>query len=257
VYYLSDDTCELPVRHVTRSGDNKADPNLETGTYGLFTTCYYDSRIRIVDNQRRWLFFTTQHAHVDDYVISGYYDLSHYAQHPGRVEDYALAAERIHFVDAPLRTQDVYDQLSIDADPLPRGSKVLTYEESRWLKTRLDERPDATDRYIEEIHRLERLNASQTGYRHVGLGRTEAFSWDDAERLFQDPHPKCVEETPSGGDQTDSWRCRACNGIVDNAACLRICRECGEVHTLEVNEPSTHRENEQGQSEDHPTLFSS
>ena len=125
VYYFSDDRCKLPVRHVTREGDNKADPNLETGTYGLFTTCYFPSRKQIFGNQRKWLFFTTKHAYTGGDVIPGFYTLSHYAQHPGRLNDYAFAAETVHFVEEPIRTQDFYDAVNINVDPLPRGSKGL------------------------------------------------------------------------------------------------------------------------------------
>lgn len=236
VYFLSDDSCRLPVRHVTKIGDNKADPNLETGTYGLLTTCYNDSRTGTVDNQRRWLFFTTKHAHSGTSVIAGYYTLSHYAAHPGRERDFALRAEDIHFVEKPLITQDVYDELGFTSKPLPRGSKTLSYEQSQWLKAKLDQQPDATDQYIEEIHRLERVNKSRTGFRHIGLGTSDPFSWETADILLRDPHPACVEEPPSGKKKPVDWRCRACGAIIANAACLRVCRECRAVHTLELAE---------------------
>src|SRR5450631_819859 len=34
-FYIADDLSRLPVRAVTLPGNNKADPNLETATYGL------------------------------------------------------------------------------------------------------------------------------------------------------------------------------------------------------------------------------
>ena len=37
--YLSEDLSRLPIRAITRPYDNKSDPNIETGTYGLFSTC--------------------------------------------------------------------------------------------------------------------------------------------------------------------------------------------------------------------------
>ncbi len=259
VAFLSDDSCKLPVRHVTRVGDNKADPNLETGTYGLFTTCYRRSRSGTVRNQRKWLFFTTKHAYSGESVIPGYYALSHYAAHPGRERDFALQAEDIHFIEKPLITQEVYDELDFTSSPIVRGSKTLSFEQSEWLKEKLNEQPNATDQYIAEIDRLERLNKSHTGFRHIGLGMTEPFSWDAAQKFLKDPHPECVEETPPRSGQSGIWTCQSCGETVKNVACLRVCKHCGEVHTLAVCNESTDTSSDDnnGEEQKSPSLFSS
>jgi hypothetical protein len=38
-YYYSNDESELPVRAVGKKWDNKSDPNIETKSYGMFSTC--------------------------------------------------------------------------------------------------------------------------------------------------------------------------------------------------------------------------
>src|SRR5258708_36321714 len=50
-YYLSDDLSGLPVRAVTLLRNNKSDPNLETKTYGLFSTCGHGMRASIGKNR--------------------------------------------------------------------------------------------------------------------------------------------------------------------------------------------------------------
>ena len=48
-FYLRDELSALAVRGVTLPGNNKSDPNLETGTYGLFSICCQSMRAGIVD----------------------------------------------------------------------------------------------------------------------------------------------------------------------------------------------------------------
>ena len=61
-YYLSDELARWPVRAITRIKDNKSDPNLETGTYGLFSTCQREMRSGIVHDPPRYIFFVTNLA---------------------------------------------------------------------------------------------------------------------------------------------------------------------------------------------------
>ena len=53
--YLADDLSRLPVRHITRPHDNKSDPNIETGTYGLFSTCENQMRSGIVNRGAQYI----------------------------------------------------------------------------------------------------------------------------------------------------------------------------------------------------------
>src|SRR5688572_11222634 len=69
--YYNDDLSRLPIRWVTKPTDSKSDPNLETLTYGLFSTCSLGMRSGIVTRQSKFLFFTTMRRH--ERVLSGYY----------------------------------------------------------------------------------------------------------------------------------------------------------------------------------------
>src|SRR5687768_8784003 len=60
--FYSDPLSRLPVRDVTRPGDNKSDPNLETGTFGLFSTCERSMRSGVRNRQVPWIFFVTSHG---------------------------------------------------------------------------------------------------------------------------------------------------------------------------------------------------
>lgn len=55
-FYYSDPNSDIPVREVTRADDNKADPNLETMTFGLFSTCERGMRAGIVRHGIEFLF---------------------------------------------------------------------------------------------------------------------------------------------------------------------------------------------------------
>lgn len=59
--YLSEPLARYPIRHVTRPADNKNDPNIETGTFGLFSTCEQQMRAKIVREGRSYLFFATKY----------------------------------------------------------------------------------------------------------------------------------------------------------------------------------------------------
>ena len=76
--YYSDPLSRVPVREVTRPGDNKSDPNIETLTYGLFSTCGRAMRSGMVGRGDRYLFFATKRG--AGRVLTGYYDLCWYAE---------------------------------------------------------------------------------------------------------------------------------------------------------------------------------
>src|SRR5687768_5215057 len=72
--YLSSDIARVPVRDVTRLSDNKSDPNLETATYGLFSTCEPIMRESIKSRGISEIFFITT---VEDLgrCLTGWYEL--------------------------------------------------------------------------------------------------------------------------------------------------------------------------------------
>src|SRR4051812_16368068 len=76
--YYSDDLSPLPIRWITKPGDNKSDPNIETLTYGLFSTCSRGMRSGAVKNAAEFLFFACNRG--AGRVLSGYYRLKWYAE---------------------------------------------------------------------------------------------------------------------------------------------------------------------------------
>ena len=98
--YRSDPLARYPIRHVTKKADNKSDPNIETGTYGLFSTCERPMRRKIVREGRPHLFFVTSHGR-SSRALTGYYELGWFAESTGGAAtgDYALAATKIRFIE--------------------------------------------------------------------------------------------------------------------------------------------------------------
>ena len=111
-FFLRDELSGMAVRAVTLPGNNKSDPNIETGTYGLFSTCCQDMRAGAVARRCRWLFFLTRQN--GERVLAGYYRIRWYARGPlvlsGRSADYLLAAEEMRFVHPTVPIRDLPDQ---------------------------------------------------------------------------------------------------------------------------------------------------
>src|SRR5205823_2091966 len=94
--YLSCDIARFPVRDVTRLGDNKSDPNLETLTYGLFSTCEPTMRKSIANRRIGAIYFLTRVESLGR-VLVGMYDLGWFAEVDSG--DFALAARSARFID--------------------------------------------------------------------------------------------------------------------------------------------------------------
>lgn len=98
--YLSEPVARYPIRYVTKKADNKSDPNIETGTYGLFSTCERPMRRKIAREGRRYLFFVTSHARRSR-ALTGYYELAWFTESTGGAAngDFALAATAMRFIE--------------------------------------------------------------------------------------------------------------------------------------------------------------
>ena len=230
--FYSDPLAAVPVREVTRLGDNKADPNLETGTYGLFSTCGRATRAGIVRDRRPFLFFTSSWG--GQRVLAGYYRLGWYACTPSpAARDFALAAESVRFDADPLPLATVDDRLGTRFSRRFRSALTLSEEEASRLANLLDGRPDGTGYYLAEVDRLERFNQCHGGHRYNGWGRDEPFTWADADARLADgpqaPNGKVSNASPSGW-----WACTApdCAHTFENRSRLRICPSCGAAGTL-------------------------
>jgi hypothetical protein len=230
--YYSDDLSGLPVREVTRPGDNKSDPNVETQTYGMFSTCGRSLRAGIVERGHRYLFFATNRG--GQRVLSGYYDLRWYAESSSKAErDYCLAARAARFVLKPIPLATVDRRCgTTTANPF-RSFRRLKSDECLAVKALIDEMPDATGEYVKEIRRLERFNRFHGGYRYIGWKQDEEFSWGMAGKYLQKASTGAKKEKTVNSSPSDLWRCGACESVSANKSLLRACPDCGALATLE------------------------
>ena len=229
--YYADNLARLPVRQITRPRDNKSDPNIETGTYGLFSTCERQMRSGIVDSGAQYIFFICRWG--GRRAVSGYYRLAWRALgtlHLPTTRDFALAADAVHFVDPPIPITDLPEPLALVAGTRFRLTKRIGGDPTTALVSVLSERPNAVADYLSEVDRLERFQLFHSGYRYVSWQQREPFSWDMA-RQYLEPSPQ--SRTVSNQSATGSWRCKACEQFVINQALLKRCPFCGAMGTLQ------------------------
>jgi len=228
--YYSDDLSPLPVRFVTKPGDNKSDPNLETLTYGLFSTCSPSMRAGIVRRRYSYIFFTTQRK--AGRVLSGFYHIRWYAPaNSSRKNDYYLAADEGHFVaEAPLLTE-VDRRCGTKLSRRFRNTLLLDIGGCCSLRNYLMSFPNALDGYREEIDRLERFSLIHTGFRYPSWKRRAKFDWTSAEQHLSPvgsvASSPVVNTSPSG-----KWKCVKCSNVINNKALLRQCPQCGALGML-------------------------
>ena len=228
--YLSDDLARLPIRGVTLPGNSKSDPNLETLTFGVFSTCEPRLRAGAVRRGSRLVFFATNHKRRGR-ALTGYYHLAWWTEGSLGAErgDYALAADQRRFTD-PIPFASIKGPAGEFVRKPFRTFRLLPAEFGNALRALLDQQPDRTDDYIEEIHRLERFNAFHTGFRYAGWAEGGGFDWNAAipylkpSQTVPDPVPN---ESRSGW-----WRCKSCLQNTYNKALLKRCPRCGAVGTL-------------------------
>jgi hypothetical protein len=230
-FYISDDLARWPVRAITLPKNNKSDPNLETLTYGLFSTCEPKMRAGIVNRHVRHVIFLTRIRDRGRYV-TGYYELGWYARGSlwPTTRDFALAANRARFVD-PIPVTGFSGELGDALQRKWRSYILLDAESSAELVATLSAATDRTSAYLAEVDRLERINLYLTGYRYVSWKRTEPWGWNDAEVYLPgsdaEPSDASPNVSPSG-----RWRCRACGEITTNEALLKLCPNCRNRGTL-------------------------
>lgn len=233
--YYSDDLSPLAVRFVTKPGDHKSDPNLETGSYGLFSVCCPKMRAGVVKRGSEFLFFATSRAGTR--VLAGYYHLQWYAQgvYNGKgKDDYCLAADRIRFISEPIPLSKIDRRCKTNVSGWFRNMRLLSGEQCLRIAEILDSQPDATPDYLEEIDRLERFNLRHTGYRYPTWRQEHKFAWEfagdflDQTGQVEGQPPKILNSSPSG-----QWRCLNCLGTVPSKALLKKCPLCKSIGTLQ------------------------
>ncbi len=227
--YLSDSLGRYPVRAVTKPRDNKSDPNIETGTYGMFSTCQIRMRKSIVQKGVPLIFFVSTHR--GGRILSGYYEVAWYT--PGPDQDYALAAKTWRFV-APIIAETIIGS-SQQAVKVRRGYMGLDEQQARQLRRLIDESLDLTATYTREIARLEQLSARHTGYCYPTWGRTDGWSWEDAATYLVAP-PTQSSRPVLNKAPGDLWVCNVCSRRSISIARLKRCPHCGAVLTLRPQE---------------------
>ncbi len=229
--YYSDDLSRLPVRWVTKPGDNKSDPNLETLTYGLFSTCAPRMRSGVVARRGAYLFFVTSRKGTR--VLTGYYHLRWYTSGVFvGTRDFCLAADTARFIEEPIPLAEVDRCCQTDVAGWFRGMRLLSARECRKIAMLIDARPDATAAYLEEIDRLERFTLRHGGYRYIARRQMEKFSWALAKDFLEKPHPPTLPVARRNSSPSGLWKCLGCSESVKNKALLKRCPHCGALGTL-------------------------
>ena len=235
--YLADDLSRLPVRHITRPHDNKSDPNIETGTYGLFSTCEHQMRSGIVKRGAQYIVLMCRWG--GRRVVSGYYRLAWKAPgtlHTAKKTDFALAADEIYFVDPPIPIEELPEPVASVVGTGFRLFKQMDSAHTQALISVLRDRPNAIVDYLSEIDRLERFHSFHSGYRYVSWQQKEPFSWDIANRYLE---PSADLRVVPNRSATGFWRCTDCEQFVSNQALLKRCPFCGSMGTLQpVTDPT-------------------
>lgn len=230
-FYFSDAFSRLPVRDVTRPGDNKSDPNLETKTFGLFSTCERQMRASVVSNSLRNVFFVTRRG--GERVLTGYYSIAWYSESVlnGTKKDYALAADDVRFLADPIPLSKLPASIRDHALRPFRTFLRLDERQSAQLLELVSSCEDATECYLAEIDRLERLNKTYSGFRC--WNRTEPFSWDDASGFLASSAVQRHQiQSVSNSSLTGWWRCQSCSKQIQNKSLLKQCPACGVSASL-------------------------
>jgi len=244
-YYSEDDISQYPVREVGKISDMKADPNFETMSYGLCSTCSRKMRAGIVKNNNPYIFFFTNFN--GERVLTGFYHIEWYTKGPpmfanieqGNLQDdYRLVADKIHFIYPPI----TFNEIAEDQDYheiLNNFRNVKGVPESRVvdLLSLLESKEDRTKKYIQEVRRLERVNKRFHEYRYPTWERSEAFSLDTVENYvitetdwdYDELKSELTSVTSKG---VSEWYCIECGYDFENESPLRLCPNCDKVGTL-------------------------
>ncbi len=223
--YLSSELARLPVRDVTRLGDNKSDPNLETRTYGLFSTCEPIMRKSILRRGISEIFFVTTVDGLGRSLV-GTYELGWVAE-VGK-DDVAFAASTCRFV-APIVVDTIPGKAGKALQAPLRNFKIVDEDVAASLRSLVNGVSDRTDNYLSEIARLERMSLSRTGFRYPSWDREEAFDWAGATPYLV---PGAGDGTSLNVSASGKWACTACGAIIVNEARLKVCNVCREFGTL-------------------------
>jgi hypothetical protein len=228
--YFSEQMARWPVREITRRGDNKSDPNIETGTYGLFSTCEPNMRNRIVQDGAATIFFITTHKPGNGRVLSGYYHVGHYTEGTqGAVNrDFALAADSVRFID-PIPVGSLPEPFAAFCSVPFRQIRPTDVDMTLELRGICDGVADRTGEYLSEVTRIERFAYAQTKLSYPSWGRETGFTWADAADYYQSEDD--LSKVPNSS-KNKRWRCGDCGFVIKSGALLKKCPLCKHTATL-------------------------
>lgn len=249
-FYYGSPISNTPVRDINRMvpvgkggfvADCKVDPNWETGTFGLFSTCQQDIRRGIVSRRAPYLFFFANKVGTRrTRVVSGYYRLRWYADGGTSAGDFCLAADKMHFVEKGIPFDKVNAAIGTRlSSRVPRLAIKLTPEQAGRLIGLLERQPDATSSYIREIRRLERINARcSNGLKYINFARKDSYSWSAAGSVLGLGIPS-IQKRLKNCSPSDTWTCVKCNQQHRSRSLLKLCPACGAHGTLQSNPPNS------------------
>lgn len=222
--FYSERMARWPVREITRRADNKSDPNLETGTYGLFSTCEPSMRKHVVHDGAAHIFFLTTHSPGAGRVLTGYYHVGSYTEgtRGAANSDFALAADHMRFIN-PIPVASLPLQVRDHCAGPFRQTRRLDDKQVDVLRELCDSVDDLTSKYLEEISRVERFARTQSGYPYPSWGRAAGFTWDDARAFYFNGAPPLKAPNSTGSKR---WRCGDCQRVINSAALLKMCPAC-------------------------------
>jgi hypothetical protein len=194
-FYYSDPLSKVPIRDISHKNDPKADPNLETATFGRFSICDRGMRATIVKQGIELHFFCTSRCgpHGSLRVLTGYYRYGWYLRARdmaktltrSKLEDYMLVAREMRFVSPGFPLCDLTGYLW--GEQLDRPFRTFRYIDEKTavrLLHLINEAPDTYKEYLSEICRIEELVKKRD--KMLYRKRSEGFSWTEAVEVARD-----------------------------------------------------------------------
>jgi hypothetical protein len=177
---------------MTRFGDSKSDPNIETMTYGLFSTCEEDMRRSLVQRGVAHIFFCTTRTRgrTRVRVLTGHYHIKWYHKGPELMHhagknDYWLAADEVRFLDRGFPLADLTGYLrGVRLDARFRRYLYLDQGTAVRLLGLVKDTADKTREYLQEIQRLEAENMQKHGFTYPNWKKKERFDWNWARKYL-------------------------------------------------------------------------
>ncbi len=242
-FYYCSTFSGYPVRDVNRIvpagngafvADCKVDPNWETGTFGLFSTCQASIRRGAVNRHSPYFFFFGDRATTNgERGVTGYYHLRWYA-HGGTYEgDFCLAADKTHFVKRAISFTEINAQIGTHlSNRVPRLAITLSPEQTSGLVALLEAQPDSTAAYVAEVRRLEQINARNAGgLKYVNFSRTESYAWNSITSISGLGIASGKKSQRNSGPR-NTWHCSSCKGVTRSRSLLKLCPRCQAHGTL-------------------------